>query len=191
LTATGNPGRPASAARPARATRRPAWPAILAWALYLLVLALFATFPVLDRLLRDAGRPDLALLAPFVVAPTLAAFTASTVGVVLAPRRPRHPVGWLLLMVGLCMALGGVIAGYLPYTVIVRPGALPSAGLLARVYAPAADLAVAALGFVLLLTPTGSAPSPGWRRFGTSPRPPWPCWRWRPPLPRGRWTPPS
>jgi hypothetical protein len=143
-------------------------PAILALALYLVALALFATFPVLDRLMRDAGRPDLALLAPFVIAPTLAAFTASTVGVVLARRRPRHPVGWLLLTVGLGMALSGVLAGYLPYTVIVRPGALPAAGLLARVYAPATDLAVAALGFVLLLTPTGSAPSPGWRRFGTA-----------------------
>jgi hypothetical protein len=101
------------------------------------VLALFATFPVLDRLLRDAGRPDPALLAPFVVAPTLAAFTASTVGVVLTRRRPRHPVGWLLPTVGLLMALGGVCAGYLPYTVVVRPGALPVAGLLARAYAPA------------------------------------------------------
>jgi hypothetical protein len=101
-----------------------------------------------------------------VVAPSLASLTASTVGVVLAGRRPRHPVGWLLLGVGLSMAMGGVIAGCLPYTVVVRPGALPAAGLLARVYAPATDLALAALGFVLLLTPTGSAPSPGWRRFG-------------------------
>jgi hypothetical protein len=121
---------------PEPAARRRPWPAALAWSLYALVLLLFATFPVLDRLARDAGRPDLALLAPFVVAPSLAAFTASTVGAVLAGRRPRHPVGWLLLTLGLCMAIGGVIAGYLPYTVIIRPGALPGAGLLARVYAP-------------------------------------------------------
>jgi hypothetical protein len=75
-------------------------------------------------------------------------------------------VGWLLLTLGLCMAIGGVIAGYLPYTVIIRPGALPGAGLLARVYAPLTDLALAALGLVLLLTPTGSAPSARWRRWG-------------------------
>src|SRR5215207_7935854 len=151
---------------PEPAVRRRAWPAVLAWSLYALVLLLFATYPVLDRLARDAGRPDLALLAPFVVAPSLAALTASTVGAVLASRRPRHPVGWLLLTLGLSMAVGGVIAGYLPYTVIVRPGALGGAALLARIYAPLTDLALAALGFVLLLTPTGSAPSPGWRRFG-------------------------
>src|SRR5215207_9868083 len=151
---------------PEPAVRRRAWPAVLAWSLYALVLLLFATYPVLDRLARDAGRPDLALLAPFVVAPSLAALTASTVGAVLASRRPRHPVGWLLLTLGLSMAVGGVIAGYLPYTVIVRPGALGGAALLARIYAPLTNLALAALGLVLLLTPTGSAPSPGWRRWG-------------------------
>jgi hypothetical protein len=59
-----------------------------------------------------------------------------------------------------------VIAGYLPYTVIVRPGALGGAALLARIYASLTNLALAALGLVLLLTPTGSAPSPGWRRWG-------------------------
>jgi hypothetical protein len=139
---------------------------VLAWALYALVLLLFATYPWLDRLARDAGRPDLALLAPFVVAPSLAALTASTVGAVLASRRPRHPVGWLLLALGLSMAVGGMAAGYLPYTLIVRPGALPAADLLARIYSPSADVALAALGFVLLLTPTGSAPSARWRRWG-------------------------
>jgi hypothetical protein len=151
---------------PEPVVRRRAWPAVLAWSLYALVLLLFATYPVLDRLARDAGRPDLALLAPFVVAPSLAALTASTVGAVLASRRPRHPVGWLLLTLGLSMAVGGVIAGYLPYTVIVRPGGLGGAALLARIYAPLTNLALAALGLVLLLTPTGSAPSPGWRRWG-------------------------
>jgi hypothetical protein len=101
-----------------------------------------------------------------VVAPSVAALTASTVGAVLASRRPRHPVGWLLLALGLSMALGGLTAGYLPYALIVRPGTLPATGLLARVYSPSADAALAALGFVLLLTPTGSAPSARWRRWG-------------------------
>ena len=50
---------------------------MLAFGLYGLALVLFATFPVLDRMMRNAGRPDLALLAPFVVAPSLAALTAT------------------------------------------------------------------------------------------------------------------
>jgi hypothetical protein len=85
---------------------------------------------------------------------------------VLASRRPRHPVGWLLLALGLSMALGGLTAGYLPYALIVRPRALPATDLLARIYSPSAEAALAALGFVLPLTPTGSAPSARWRRWG-------------------------
>ena len=42
--------------------RRPApwWPAGLAWALFALGLVELATFPWLDRLIREAGRADLA-----------------------------------------------------------------------------------------------------------------------------------
>jgi hypothetical protein len=157
--------RPGPAPRPGPVARRPPWPACGAWGLFALVLATFATYPWFDRLLRDAGRPDLALLAPFAIAPTLAALTASVVGAVLASRRPRHPVGWLLLGLGLSMAAGGAAAGYVAYTMVVRPGALPAGGVVTRIYPPLVELALALLGYVLLLTPTGSPPSPGWRRW--------------------------
>jgi hypothetical protein len=128
----------------------------------------------LDQLSRRAGRPDVTQLSGGSVGgPVLGLVSAATVGAVLASRRPRHPVGWLLLILGLSLAASGVVAAYTAYGLVARPGALPSAGAVAR-YAPALVLAaLPALSFVLLLTPTGSLPSARWRWWawvtGTAP----------------------
>ena len=141
----------------ARMARRPG---VLAWALWLLVVLGLAAGFWLEVLLRRAGRSDPLDTA---VAPTVAAVSAATVGAVLAARRPRHPVGWLLLACGLSLSAAGVAGGYAPYGLQVRPGALPGAAWVAMYYPTTALLALALLGLVLLLTPTGSPPSPGWR----------------------------
>jgi hypothetical protein len=139
------------------------WPAGLAWALWALAMLSLGVNWWQDRLLRQAGRPDLAPLGAGIVAPVLAAVSAVTVGAVLASRRPRHPVGWLLLAFGLSANASGVAEAYADYALLARPGTLPAARYVA-LYLPATVVtALACLGFVLLLTPTGSLPSPRWR----------------------------
>jgi hypothetical protein len=139
------------------------WPAVLAWVLWALAIGILGVNWWQDRLLRQAGRPDLAPLGAGVVAPILAAVSAATVGAVLASRRPRHPVGWLLLAFSLFANASGVAEAYASYGLLARPGTLPAARHVA-LYLPAlVVMTLALLGFVLLLTPTGSLPSPRWR----------------------------
>jgi hypothetical protein len=139
------------------------WPPALAWALWALVMLGLATLPWLDHLLRRAGRPDLVGLNADAVPYLLALVSAATVGAVLASRRPRHPVGWLLLALGLSVIALGLSQAYASYGLLARPGTLPAARW-AAVYADASWIPLSALiGFILLLTPTGSLPSPRWK----------------------------
>ena len=52
---------------------------------------------------------------------------------------------------------------YADYGLVARPGELPAARYVAPYLPAIVVVALALLGFVLLLTPTGSLPSPRWR----------------------------
>jgi hypothetical protein len=107
----------------------------------------------------EPGRP-----AGTAAAVILAIVSAVAVGALLAGQRPRHPVGWLLIGVGLGLAMNLLVESYVKYGLLVRPGSLPAARYLVGFSVLSFTLVwLSCAGFVLLLTPTGSLPSPRWR----------------------------
>jgi hypothetical protein len=150
---------------PVSSAARSAWgrwrPVGLAWALWGLAMLGLAATVWFDYLLRQAGRPELVQLSTGGVTLVLAAVSAATSGAILASRRPRHPVGWLLLGFGLVVqALTSAAEGYARYGFLARPGTLPGASYLAMFASITFIPRLGCVGFILLLTPTGSLPSP-------------------------------
>jgi hypothetical protein len=139
------------------------WPMGLAWVLWALTLLSLPVIVWLDQLLRQAGLGELSPLQAANLFWILAGVSAATVGAVLTSRRPSHPVGWLLLVVGLSDQFDGLTSNYVHYGVMGRPGELPAAGYLSGFYNSGTVLMIACIGFIALLTPTGSLPSPRWR----------------------------
>ncbi|MFN2525828.1 MAG: hypothetical protein ABR505_06135 [Actinomycetota bacterium] len=141
--------------------------AAVAWALWGMSALALAIAAWLDHLLEEAGRPDLGVLDASTLAVALPHLVLATVGAVIATRRPRHPVGWLLLMAfGVLGQASFVVAGYADYGLLARPGALPAAWLAGRYFPAMAAAGFTCLAFILVLTPTGSLPSA------------WAPWRW-------------
>jgi hypothetical protein len=139
------------------------WAAGVAWGLWGLVLLGWVGTAWLDGLLREAGMAEAAWSAGALWAGVVAALSAATVGAVIAGRRARHPVGWLLLGLGLGLTYQAFGSSYSRYGLVARLGALPGASYLAGFFLGTLFLYLTCAAFVLLLTPTGSLPSPRWR----------------------------
>jgi signal transduction histidine kinase len=84
-------------------------------------------------------------------------------GILIASRRPRNPIGWIYL--GASFALGVVIFGqlYAIHVLLVDPGALPGGHVMAWISVLFLPVAICLLPFLFLLFPTGHLPSRRWR----------------------------
>ncbi len=124
----------------------------LAWSLFALALLNLA----LGLLLWSPGASSYPLFA-------LIAGPFAVVGVLVASRRPRNPIGWLFLVFAVVAAIAAFADRYASYTLVEHPGSLPGgewvAWLSSGIWHPAFGFFV----FSFLLFPDGRLPSPRWR----------------------------
>jgi hypothetical protein len=132
------------------------WVALSAWALSLALV-------VLGVLLVAANRSVESEIERYTVNLVVAAVTFSTVGVLVAYRQRKNPIGWLLLGIGILYATELFAGNYSVYTLVTNPGSLPgepvAAWLTSWVWIAGGSLVL----FVFLYFPDGRLPSPRWR----------------------------
>ena len=121
--------------------------------LELLLVALTRGSPVPENLANEAD----------VIEFSLAVLVFVVVGAVVAPRRPRNPIGWILIAEGLLWQAMPVLAGYCGYALFAAPGRLPGGELAAWLLEWGWVLPVGLIPFFFLLFPDGWLPSRGWR----------------------------
>ena len=136
----------------------------LAWSLW----ALSVAFGVLATLfyylsssisLEGRDRPPLGFL-PVVL---LAILSFATVGALVASRRPKNAIGWILCVVGLTMGASFFAQGYADYVLILQPGSLPGGEIAVWSLSWSGNILTVAPTFLLLLFPDGRLPTRRWR----------------------------
>jgi hypothetical protein len=133
--------------------RPAAW---LVWSLCGLTLILVACVVAFEALYR-VSLAGLFFLLVFVVPSAL-------VGAVVASRQPRNPVGWFFVVSATCWAVNEATGRYAIYGLVIEPGSLPLARLMAWpstwMWEPGIALIIL---FLPLYFPDGRLLSPRWR----------------------------
>jgi hypothetical protein len=136
-------------------TRAASW---LAWSVWVSTLVAMA----LAFLLATLNVPTSSALVTACLSVVIIAF--STVGALIASRRPENPIGWLFCSGAFIWGLGELTLEYGVYALVTAPGALP-----AGVWAAWFGAWARGIGgffmvlFLLLLFPTGRLPTRRWR----------------------------
>jgi signal transduction histidine kinase len=138
-------------------------PRLFAWGFALVAVALTTGGLVLDRIAAVEHVPEAGSmwLYPFVFC---AVSIPAAVGVLIATRRPRNPIGWILVLGALSLAPVLAASPYAWVALRAHPGSLPGgswAALLSSLW-PVFFAWPLAVAFVF---PDGRLPSPRWRPY--------------------------
>jgi MFS family permease len=140
-------------------TRTATWLALSLWVFSALLAATTLAIIVLGVSARVSF---LQLGAAFNAVVISAAF--STVGAVVASRRPKNPIGWIMCAGGLGVALGSLTDAYATYLLFTSPEKqILEAGMSAWVSLWITTAGVNLFLLLLLLFPDGRLPSRRWR----------------------------
>jgi hypothetical protein len=140
-------------------TRAASW---LAWTIWALSMA----FTVLSSwlLLLCLSHPYVPIY-PYWAEGTLLAVGYSTVGAVVASRRPQNPIGWIMCAIGLSWGVAHFNSEYATYALLAAPGSLPAAKAAAWIYSWLWVPGLGLIVFLALLFPNGRLHSSRWRPF--------------------------
>jgi hypothetical protein len=94
---------------------------------------------------------------------TLNAVFFSTVGAIVASRRPENPVGWLLCLFALGESISHFSSQYAIYALLTQPDSLPAGQAMAWVSSWLVFIIIGFSVLYILLFPTGRLPSRRWR----------------------------
>ena len=135
--------------------------AVLAWVLWGVAIAQLLFSLLLSALSWGIDTPQNNRPQGFLFILPIVAFP--TVGAVVASRRPRHPVGWLFLGIGLLGGLAALAPEYADYSLYAKPGSLPATAVFVWANTWLDVMLFLSIGFLLLVFPTGALPSRRWR----------------------------
>jgi signal transduction histidine kinase len=136
--------------------------AVLAWGAATLAY-LISGLAIALAITNGPAMRNVDLAGAFVQA-VVPALAIAVVGGLIASRRPRNPIGWLLLSGALATALQGLASQYVVHSLVIDRGSLPAVEWVAWLGSTFGGLVYPGIvALILLLFPDGHLPSPRWR----------------------------
>ena len=135
------------------------WLVAITCTLSLVVAALSVLFLTLNLSYPDVHIYD------YWLENTLLSIGFSSIGPVIAFRRPENPIGWISCAGGFLLAMVHLVAEYAIYALLAAPGSVPGGEAAAWLYSWLWVLPLGLIVLLLLLFPEGRLPSSRWRPF--------------------------